>query len=121
MEEKIKKIVQMALEEVNEDADEVIEYGENAALFGKGEGMDSFSFVTLISNIEEQIQEQFGKEVYLVSDQVYEKKYNPFGNDRIAGEIYSRTSAGGSISGICSFRRYWYNRYRGGSTEECNK
>ena len=42
MEEKIKKIVQMALEEVNEDADEVIEYGENAALFGKGEGMDSF-------------------------------------------------------------------------------
>ena len=70
MEEKIKKIVQMALEEVNEDADEVIEYGENAALFGKGEGMDSFSFVTLISNIEEQIQEQFGKEVYLVSDQV---------------------------------------------------
>ena len=78
MEEKIKKIVQMALEEVNEDADEVIEYGENAALFGKGEGMDSFSFVTLISNIEEQIQEQFGKEVYLVSDQVYEKKYNPF-------------------------------------------
>lgn len=78
MEEKIKKIVQMALEEVNEDADEVIEYGENAALFGKGEGMNSFSFVTLISNIEEQIQEQFGKEVYLVSDQVYEKKYNPF-------------------------------------------
>ena len=78
MEEKIKKIVQMALEEVNEDADEVIEYGENAALFGKGEGMDSFSFVTLISNIEEQIQEQFGKEVYLVSDQVYEKKYSPF-------------------------------------------
>ena len=78
MEEKIKKIVQMALEGVNEDADEVIEYGENAALFGKGEGMDSFSFVTLISNIEEQIQEQFGKEVYLVSDQVYEKKYNPF-------------------------------------------
>lgn len=78
MEEKIKKIVQMALEEVNEDADEVIEYGENAALFGKGEGMDSFSFVTLIFNIEEQIQEQFGKEVYLVSDQVYEKKYNPF-------------------------------------------
>ena len=62
MEEKIKKIVQMALEEVNEDADEVIEYGENTALFGKGE----------------QIQEQFGKEVYLVSDQVYEKKYNPF-------------------------------------------
>lgn len=78
MEEKIKKIVQMALEEVNEDADEVIEYGENTALFGKGEGMDSFSFVTLISNIEEQIQEQFAKEVYLVSDQVYEKKYNPF-------------------------------------------
>ena len=40
MEEKIKKIVQMALEEVNEDADEVIEYGENTALFGKGEGME---------------------------------------------------------------------------------
>ena len=51
VEEKIKKIVQMALEEVNEDADEVIEYGENTALFGKGEGMDSFSFVTFTSRV----------------------------------------------------------------------
>ena len=78
MKQKIGEIVEKALEEVNEDADERVDYAKETKLFGKGGGLDSFSFVTLISSIEEQIQEQFGKEVYLVSDEVYEKKYNPF-------------------------------------------
>ena len=77
MQDKIVTIVQTAINEVNEDADEKLEYADTA-LFGKNGGIDSFSFVTLISSIEEQIQEQFDKEIYLVSEQVYEKKYNPF-------------------------------------------
>ena len=78
MEEKIEKIVKKAIEDVNEDADEKLEYAKTTSLFGKSDGVDSFSFVTLISSIEEQILEEFNKEVYLVSEQVYEKKYNPF-------------------------------------------
>ena len=78
MKQKSGEIVEKALEEVNEDADERVDYAKETKLFGKGGGLDSFSFVTLISSIEEQIQEQFGKEVYLVSDEAYEKKYNPF-------------------------------------------
>ena len=78
MEEKIEKIVEKAIEDVNEDADEKLEYAKTTSLFGKSDGIDSFSFVTLISSIEEQILEEFNKEVYLVSEQVYEKKYNPF-------------------------------------------
>lgn len=78
MEEKIEKIVKKAIEDVNEDADEKLEYAKTTSLFGKSDGIDSFSFVTLISSIEEQILEEFNKEVYLVSEQVYEKKYNPF-------------------------------------------
>ena len=76
MQDKIVTIVQTAINEVNEDADEKLEYAKDTALFGKNGGIDSF--VTLISSIEEQIQEQFDKEIYLVSEQVYEKKYNPF-------------------------------------------
>ena len=75
MQDKIVTIVQTAINEVNE---EKLEYAKDTALFGKNGGIDSFSFVTLISSIEEQIQEQFDKEIYLVSEQVYEKKYNPF-------------------------------------------
>lgn len=78
MEEKIEKIVKKAIEDVNEDADEKLEYAKTTSLFGKSDGIDSFSFVTLISSIEEQILEEFNKEVYLVSERVYEKKYNPF-------------------------------------------
>lgn len=78
MQDKIVTIVQTAINEVNEDADEKLEYAKDTALFGKNGGIDSFSFVTLISSIEEQIQEQFDKEIYFVSEQVYEKKYNPF-------------------------------------------
>lgn len=78
MKEIIAQIVKKAIEEVNEDADEKIEYDSGVVLFGKKGGMDSFAFVTLISSIEEQIMEQFGMELYLVSDEVYEKKYNPF-------------------------------------------
>lgn len=102
MKQKIGEIVEKALEEVNEDADERVDYAKETKLFGKGGGLDSFSFVTLISSIEEQIQEQFGKEVYLVSDEVYEKKYNPFATDCIFRRIYLGASAGGSIIGIYS-------------------
>lgn len=78
---KIREIVMKALEEMNEDAEgnEKLAYAPETALFGtKGEGVDSFSFVTLVSSIEEQILDVFDREVYLVGDEVYEKKYNPF-------------------------------------------
>ena len=80
MVEKIKNIVQSAINEMNEDLEdsEKILYAEDSALFGKGEGVDSFSFVTLVSNIEDQIYNEFGKEVYLVTPDTYEMKYNPF-------------------------------------------
>lgn len=55
MKQKIGEIVEKALEEVNEDADERVDYAKETKLFGKGGGLDSFSFVTLISSIEEQI------------------------------------------------------------------
>ncbi len=80
MEEKIRQIVQKAIAEMNEDAeeDEVLEYGTDVELFGKDKGVNSFSFVTMISSIEDQIYDEYGKEVYLVSPDAYEKGYNPF-------------------------------------------
>lgn len=40
--------------------------------------MDSFSFVTLISNIEDRILDEFDKEIYLVNDTILTGKENPF-------------------------------------------
>ncbi len=80
MEEKIRNILMEAINEINEDMDEneKIVYALDSVLFGKGAGMDSFSFVNLISNIEDRIYDEFDKEVYLVTPDVYEKDYNPF-------------------------------------------
>ena len=80
MEEKIRNIVKSAINEMKEDLEdnEKIVYAEDSALFGKGEGVDSFSFVTLVSYIEDQIYNEFDKEVYLVTPETYEMKYNPF-------------------------------------------
>lgn len=44
MQDKIVTIVQTAINEVNEDADEKLEYAKDTALFGKNGGIDSFSF-----------------------------------------------------------------------------
>ncbi len=80
MREKIETIVKKAIVEINEDLEETeqVSYAADTALFGKGKGIDSFSFVGLIANIEDQIAEEFGKEVYLVNNKVFEGSSNPF-------------------------------------------
>lgn len=79
MQEKIREIVREAIDEMNEDLEdaEQIIYAEESNLFGKG-GVDSFSFVTLISNIEDRILDEFNKEIYLVKDTALTGKENPF-------------------------------------------
>ncbi|MCM1232286.1 MAG: hypothetical protein NC489_19350 [Ruminococcus flavefaciens] len=80
MKEKIKQIVQSAINEINEDLEtsEQIMYAENSSLFGLEKGIDSFSFVSLISNIEDQIGDVFSQEIFLVNDKVLSGKENPF-------------------------------------------
>lgn len=81
VEGKIHEIVELAIEEINEDEeiDEKISSNFDTILFGeKGAGIDSFSFVTMISCIEDHILEVFNREIYLVGDGVYDKEYNPF-------------------------------------------
>lgn len=80
MKEKISNIVCSAISEMNEDLEdgEKIVYAKDSALFGKGEGVDSFSFVSLVSNIEDRIYDEFEKEVFLVTPEVYDREDNPF-------------------------------------------
>lgn len=77
---KIKQIVQSAIQEMNEELEvsDQIMYTEESVLFGKGEGIDSFSFVSLISNIEDQLLEVFDKEILLINDTVLTGKESPF-------------------------------------------
>ena len=49
MKQKIGEIVEKALEEVNEDADERVDYAKETKLFGKGGG-DCFKFCVNTKN-----------------------------------------------------------------------
>ena len=48
---------------------------EGSALIGPGAVLDSIAFVTLFTDLEEQLSEQTGKEIYLLIDDVH--AFNP--------------------------------------------
>ena len=80
MKEEIRDIIKAALEELNEQLDSTskISYGEQTKLTGVGAVLDSMDFVTLITIIEELLEEQFGREVRIVSDKAFSVQYSPF-------------------------------------------
>ena len=54
MQEKVKEIVKKSLEELNEQLDETLEYDDDLRLIGKEAVLDSMSFVTLMTIIEQK-------------------------------------------------------------------
>lgn len=80
MQEEIREIIKNALEELNEQLDNTskISYGEQTRLTGAGAVLDSMDFVTLITIIEELLEEKFGRDLRLVSDKAFSVQYSPF-------------------------------------------
>ena len=80
MKEKIQEIILDSLKEFNEEKskDEVLEISEDTVFIGESGKFDSLDFVTLIVIIETNIFNKLGKNVTIVSEKAFSKKYSPF-------------------------------------------
>ena len=80
MKEEIREIFKSAVEELNEQLDSTsqISYDAQTQLTGAGAALDSMDFVTLITIIEELLEEKFGRELRIVSDKAFSVQYSPF-------------------------------------------
>ena len=88
MKEKIKSLVIDALKELKETNNLDFEITDETILLGENSVMDSYDFVSFISNLEEKIVDTFDKPITVVSEKSFSKKYSPFKTiDRITDYI----------------------------------
>ena len=80
MKEKIQEIILDSLREFNEEADEdkLLEVSESTILLDKQGKLDSLDFITLVVIIESNIFNKLGKNITIVSEKAFSKKYSPF-------------------------------------------
>lgn len=88
MKEKIKKLIKESLDEIKDTNNLDFEVSEATVLLGENSVMDSFDFVSFVATLEEKLSDEFGKEITLVSEKAFSKKYSPFKNiDRITDYV----------------------------------
>lgn len=88
MKEKIKSLVIDALKELKETNNLDFEVKDETILLGENSVMDSYDFVSFVSNLEEKIADIFDKPITIVSEKAFSKKYSPFKTiDRITDYI----------------------------------
>ena len=80
MKEKIQEIILASLKEFNEEEDEsnLLEVSKNTILLDKKGKLDSLGFVTLVVIIESNIFNKLDKNITIVSEKAFSKKYSPF-------------------------------------------
>ena len=80
MKEQIANILKEAIEELNEqlDEDEKVIYGDETRFIGSQACIDSITFVTFITIIEELIEDKLDKTVHLVNEKAFSSKRSPF-------------------------------------------
>ena len=78
MKEKIKVLIKEALEETKETTGKKFEITEETILLGQNAVLDSFDFVSFIAALEEKIADNFDKNITIVSEKAFSKKYSPF-------------------------------------------
>ena len=80
MKEKIKNIILDSLKEFNEEKgeNEALEISKDTILLDKKGKLDSLDFVTLIVIIESNIFNKLDKNITIVSEKAFSRKYSPF-------------------------------------------
>ena len=75
-----KEILKQAIEEINEqlEENEKVKFSPDIHFIGSQACMDSITFVTFISTIEELIEDKLGKTVRLVDEKAFSQKRSPF-------------------------------------------
>jgi acyl carrier protein len=88
MKEKIKALVIDSLNELKETNNLDFDVTDETILLGENSVMDSYDFVSFVSNLEEKIADAFDKPITIVSEKAFSKKYSPFKTiDRITDYI----------------------------------
>ncbi len=80
MKDKVEKIVTEALQDINEDLEsETLENpNPDTKLFGEDGALDSLALVSVITEIEEAVQEEFGKHITIADEKAMSLKHSPF-------------------------------------------
>ena len=80
MKEKIEGIIFEALEEINEDLESEALKNPTAEtkLFGDGGALDSLALVSVITDIEEAVEEEFEKQITIADEKAMSLKRSPF-------------------------------------------
>ena len=80
MKETIKLVLKESIDELNEqlDDDEKINFNEETRFVGSKACLSSINFVTLITIIEEIIEDKLNKTIHLVNEKAFSSKRSPF-------------------------------------------
>lgn len=75
------EIINIAIDEVNEDADEtgLINKDPSTVLLGPDSTIDSLSLVRLLVTVERLIEERTDKSIVIVDESAFEAEQSPFG------------------------------------------
>lgn len=78
--DKIKNLLKEAIDELNEqlDEDDKVLFNDETRFIGSKACIDSITFVTLISIIEDLITDTFNKNIQLVNEKAFSAKNSPF-------------------------------------------
>jgi acyl carrier protein len=82
MNEKVLNIIFLAVQELNEELNDprLEQVNEQTPLYGVGGVLKSLSLVNLITEIEDKVQDEFGKEIILANEKALSQNRSPFSN-----------------------------------------
>jgi len=72
------KIIKFLEEFLKEELEETIELSMDSKLFGGGGPLDSMALVNLIVDLEELIQDDYGKTITLADEKAMSRRTSPF-------------------------------------------
>jgi len=80
MKEKIKNILISILQDINEDLEDemLINPTDDTKLFGEGGVLDSLALVSVVTDLEEEIYDEFDKHITLADEKAMSQKSSPF-------------------------------------------
>jgi acyl carrier protein len=80
MKEKIKNILINILQDINEDLEDemLINPTDDTKLFGESGVLDSLALVSVVTDLEEEIHDEFDKHITLADEKAMSQKSSPF-------------------------------------------
>ncbi len=80
MKEKIEEILINVLQDINEDIEDeaLVNPTKETKLFGDGGVLDSLALVSVVTDLEEEIHDEFDKHITLADEKAMSQKSSPF-------------------------------------------